>query len=121
MGLRNAVLALAAACSIAACTWNRFDVVNQCSDRAAGWQPAAQTPPNRLELLDLPSGGRPVREQLGGGMPLREVWYSRGSDQLMICRYEEGANVCPVALTVEFTRASNVWSAGPVQSRLCAE
>ncbi len=39
----------------------------------------------------------------------------------MICRYEEGANVCPVALTVEFTRASNVWSAGPVQSRLCAE
>jgi len=39
----------------------------------------------------------------------------------MVCRYEEHVNVCPVAMTAEFTRTSNGWSAGPVESRLCRE
>jgi hypothetical protein len=121
MRLRNNVLALAATSVLAACASNRYDIVNQCSDRGAGWQPLPVTPSNSAELLALNSAGRPVQEQLRGGVPLTETWFSRGTDQLMVCRYEEDANVCPVALSVEFTRASNVWSAGPVQSRLCSE
>ncbi len=123
MSLRNNVLVLAlAALLLSACTANRFgNVANQCSDRAAGWGLAAAPPANSLELLALESAGRPVREQLNAGIPLREVWFSQGSDRLMVCRYEAGADVCPVAITADFTLTAHGWSAGPVESRICAE
>ena len=62
-----------------------------------------------------------MREQLVVGVPLKEAWFTDGPNRLMVCRYEVGAEVCPVALTVEFTRVSTAWSAGSVESRLCAE
>ena len=121
MSVRNYVAALAAT-SLIACASNQFGGgVNQCNQRGSGWMLSPEAPANNLELLALQSEGRPVREQLVAGIPLREVWFSQGSDRLMVCRYEVGAEVCPVALTVEFTRASNRWSAGPVESRICAQ
>ncbi len=122
MNPRYILFALSASALVAcASAPHQFDAGEQCFGRAAGWQRAPDIPPNRAELLDLNSGGRPVHEQLTAGIPLREMWFSKGADRLMICRYEDGADVCPVAITVEFARASTVWSAGPAQSRTCSE
>jgi hypothetical protein len=110
------------AVSLLGCTsvGHRFDNLEQCSGRG-GWRQTPDAPANRSELLELNSAGAPVRERLNVGVPLREAWFESGSNRLMVCRYEENQQVCPVAITVEFTRASNVWSAGPTQSRTCVE
>jgi hypothetical protein len=121
MAARTAIGVLVAV-SLAGCTsvGHRFDNLEQCVGRG-GWHRTADAPANRLELLELNSAGAPVRERLSAGVPLREAWFENGSNRLMVCRYEENEQVCPVAITVEFTRASNVWSAGPTQSRTCVE
>jgi hypothetical protein len=119
MTARTAVLAFSAA-SLLGCTSaaQRFDHLEQCSGQSS-WHQSPAPPANRLELLELDSGGSPVRERLSAGVPLREAWFADGSNRLMVCRYEDYEQVCPIAITVEFTRASNVWSAGSVQSRTC--
>ena len=118
MSLRN-ILAALPALALIACASNPADTVDPCADRAAGWKLSSEAPANAAQLLALESGGQPVSEQLRASIPLREIWLSQGSDRLMVCRYEAQANVCPVALTAEFTRTPNGWSAGPVESRLC--
>jgi len=118
MGLRD-ILASLAAISLVACASDRVGTIDLCADPASGWEISPEAPAIKPQLLGLESGGQPVREQLRGGVPLTEIWFSEGPDRLMICRYEAEADVCPVAITVEFTRASNGWSAGPVESRIC--
>ena len=120
MNLRNSLAALAAI-ALTACVSNSLDTTEPCADPAAGWKLSPEAPANAADLLALESGGQPVGGQLRSAIPLTEVWFSEGSDRLMVCRYEEHANVCPVAMTAEFTRRSNGWSAGPVESRLCRE
>jgi hypothetical protein len=116
------VLALSASAFVACASSPRqFDAGQQCYGRTAGWQRLPDVPSNRAELLNLNSGGTPVTAQLSAGMSLREMWFSRGDNSLMVCRFEDDADVCPVAITVEFARTSSVWSAGPVESRTCSE
>lgn len=115
------ILAALAAMTVVACVSNDLDPAFPCADRATGWKVSPEAPANGAELLALDSGGQPVRGQLEAGIPLREIWLSQGPDRLMVCHYEERATVCPVAKTAEFTRKSNGWSAGPVESRLCRE
>lgn len=119
MSMRNALLASLAAASLPGCT--TVGHLGECGEREARWNQSPEIPANKLELLALSSGGKPVRDQLAAGVPLQEAWFTDGPNRLMLCRYEAGADVCPVALTVEFTRVSTAWSAGPVQSRICTE
>lgn len=120
MNFRTLPVALAAL-AMAACVSDRPGAVDVCADHAAGWKVSPDAPANQSELLALPSGGQPVSAQLGAALPLTQVWFSDGPDRLMVCRYEPRVEVCPVAISVEFTRASGAWSAGPVESRLCRE
>jgi hypothetical protein len=90
-----------------------------CASPGTGWQRSADAPDNDSALLDLKSGGRPIRDQLEAGVALREAWFSRGPDDLMVCRYEASEEVCPVTLVVEFRVTRGVWSAGPVLSNQC--
>jgi len=114
-------LAALAVIALTACVSRSPDTTDPCADPAAGWKVSPEVPANAADLLALPSGGQPVSEQLHSAIPLTEIWLSEGSDRLMVCRYEEHVNVCPVAMTAEFTRTSKGWSAGPVESRLCRE
>ena len=120
MNLRYRLAALAAV-ALTGCVSHAPDSIDPCADPAAGWTLSPEAPATAAELLALESGGRPVGEQLRSGIPLTEVWLSQGSDRLMVCRYENHVNVCPVAMTAEFTHTSKGWSAGPVESRLCRE
>jgi len=120
MNLRTSLAALAAL-ALTACVSQSLDATDPCADPAAGWKPSPEAPANAAELLALPSGGQPVGQQLRSAIHLSELWFSQGSARLMVCRYEEHVNVCPVAMTAEFTRTSKGWSAGPVESRLCRE
>jgi hypothetical protein len=121
VNLRTIFAALAAVPLIACADRPGGGPVDVCADHTAGWKISSDAPANQSELLALPSGGRPVREQLATSIPLKEIWLSDGSDRLLVCRYEAQVEVCPVALSVEFTRTSGGWSAGPVESRLCRE
>jgi hypothetical protein len=78
-------------------------------------------PANSAELLSLDSGGQAVRDRLVSGIPLQEIWLADGPDRLMVCRYEAGQGVCPLAISVEFNRTSKGWSAGSALSRLCVD
>jgi hypothetical protein len=120
MIIRNTLAALAAI-ALTACVSNSLDTTDPCADPSAGWKLSAEAPANAAELLALDSGGKPVGEQMRSAIRLSEVWLSEGPNRLMVCRYEEHVNVCPVAMTAEFTRTPKGWSAGSVESRLCRE
>jgi len=123
MPVHGVLIACAASASLLGCTsvGHRLDDLEQCRGREAHWRPSQEAPANQLQLLELDSGGQPVRERLMAGVVLKEAWFTDGPNRLMLCRFEEGTDVCPVALTVEFTRNSTSWTAGSVQSRVCAE
>src|SRR5581483_2284068 len=109
MSPRN-ILATLIVLALSACASDRPDTFDPCGARAGGWKLSPEVPANSQELLALDSGGQPVREQLKSAIHLSELWFSDGPDRLMVCRYEAGSDVCPVAVTAEFTRKSNRWS-----------
>jgi hypothetical protein len=121
MNLRNSLAAALAAIALTACASRSLETTEPCAGPSTGWKVSPEVPANATELLALESGGQPVREQLRSAISLQEVWLSEGPGRLMVCRYEANVNVCPVAMTAEFTRTSKGWSAGPVESRLCRE
>jgi hypothetical protein len=91
-------------------------------DATRQWEFLADWPENRNGLLDLDSGGDPVRQQFGVASigPRKEVWFQSGPDHLLMCRFEPIRDLCKSAVTtVAFERDTSGWKAGPVLSSIC--
>jgi hypothetical protein len=119
LACRSIGLALIALSACACVSPRTVDSLEQCAQSSNGWELSADPPDNHSELMSLQSGGKTVRSQLEAGVPLREAWFSRGPDDLLVCHYEASAEVCPVALVAEFRRKGGIWSAGAVLSNQC--
>lgn len=114
------VISLASVCGCI----TRPAAFDQCHvSRSDGWVLSEAWPNNRDELLGVSSHDKTVREELSSNTALKEVWFARGSDYLLLCRYEEGAeDSCTNHLeSAEFYRAPEGWWTTGVLTQVCVE
>src|SRR5690349_18991854 len=87
------------------------------------WVQMGGSPANREELLALAapgSHGKTVHDQLRAANSLKEVWFSRGPEDLLLCRYREVRNTCSNHVeTAEFQMTQQGWSTSGALVTVC--
>src|SRR5262245_66632494 len=101
------------------CATTTSQVVEVCDvHRSDGWVLSMEPPSNRMQLLCLDSGGKPVEDQLSRSITT-ESWFINGPDHIFLCRYSDPRNVCGGQEMVEFERVGGAWQAGTVLETIC--